>query len=179
MKEIWKDIKDYPGYQASNLGRIRTFNKTTYSKRYGIRKWKDRVLKLKTHHIRKRKFYRITLWKDGKPKELLVARLVAFTFFAEDINNKKLTVNHKDGNPLNNNIENLELISLKDNIIHAYKTGLNTKQKKVKIINKTTNEGKTFRALYLGSLYMGKGKAYLSLCKSKNRMQNDDFKWEF
>ena len=179
MEELWKDIPNYEGYQVSNLGRIRTFNKLTYTKKHGIRKWKNKILKLKTHHIKKRKFHRVTLWKNGEPKELLVSRLVAFTFFNKDINDKELTVNHKDGNPLNNNIENLELISLKDNIIHAYETGLNTKQIKVKILNIETREIKIFRNLKLGSLYMGKNKAYLSLCKSKNKNNNEKYKWVY
>ena len=29
MEEIWKDIPDYKGYQVSNLGRVRTYNKIT------------------------------------------------------------------------------------------------------------------------------------------------------
>ena len=45
--EIWKDIPRYPGYQAPNLGRIRTHNKTTYTERHGERHWKDRILKFK------------------------------------------------------------------------------------------------------------------------------------
>ena len=35
MKEIWKDIPNYKGYQASSLGRIRTYNKITYTKLHG------------------------------------------------------------------------------------------------------------------------------------------------
>lgn len=26
MTEIWRSIKDYPGYEVSNLGRVRSFN---------------------------------------------------------------------------------------------------------------------------------------------------------
>lgn len=31
MQEIWKDIPNYSGYQVSNLGNVRTFNKITYT----------------------------------------------------------------------------------------------------------------------------------------------------
>ena len=45
--EIWKDIKDYPGYQVSNLGRVRTYNKITHTEKHGIRHWENRILKQK------------------------------------------------------------------------------------------------------------------------------------
>ena len=39
--EKWKDIPGYEGlYQASNLGRIRTYpNKTTFTEWHGVRQW--------------------------------------------------------------------------------------------------------------------------------------------
>ena len=45
MEEIWKDIKEYNGYQVSNLGRVRTFNKTTFTTKHGVRHWENRILK--------------------------------------------------------------------------------------------------------------------------------------
>lgn len=59
------------------------------------------------------------MWKDGKPKDFLVARLIATTFL-EDLLETKMTVNHKDGNRLNNNVENLEWLSLADNIKYGF-----------------------------------------------------------
>lgn len=38
--EIWKDIEGYQGYQVSNLGNVRTYNKITYTEKHGKRKWK-------------------------------------------------------------------------------------------------------------------------------------------
>ena len=120
MEEIWKDIPDYKGYQVSNLGRVRTYNKITYTQRHGERHWKDRILKQKITVATKnknRKDARVELWNNKEHKTLLVARLVAFTF--NNVNLKsKLTVNHKDGNSLNNNLQNLEIITRKENIQH-------------------------------------------------------------
>ena len=138
MEEIWLDIPNYEGYQVSNVGRVRTYNKITYTKKHGERHWKNRILKFKVSTMKNgRKDYRVDLWKNGTHKTFLVARLVAFTFFGRDISNSELTVNHKDGDPRNNNIENLEIIALKENIQHGFRTGLYN-SKKIMLTDKVT-----------------------------------------
>lgn len=176
MKEIWKDIPNYNGYQVSNKGRVRTHNKTTYTKRHGIRHWKDKILHYKGNTYETG--YRIDLWKNGKPHTMLVARLVAFTFYNEDMNNHKMTVDHIDGNRFNNNLENLELVSLKENIQRGFKNGLYHNQIKVKITHKKTKENKIFNSLSLGSIFMKKTNSYLSNCIKKNKYENKEYSWE-
>jgi hypothetical protein len=136
--EVWKDIPDYEGiYQASNLGRIRTADgKTTFTERHGVRRWKSRILKGRGDNYQTGK--RVSLWKDGKVKDWLVARLVAITFLGDPPEN--YTVNHKDGNRLNNNIDNLEWLSLGDNIRHGFATGLYPTKSVV-----LSRDGQTFR----------------------------------
>ena len=101
MSENWKAIPGYEGlYEASTLGRIRTAEgKTTSSRRFFKRVWKQRILKGRA----------VSLWKDGKEKDWLVARLVAMTWI--DGYCEGMTVNHKDRNRFNNNIDNLEWLS--------------------------------------------------------------------
>ena len=134
--EQWKAIPGYEGlYEASNLGRIRTAEgKTTSSARFPHRVWKQRIMKQK---YQKRKSgsgedARICLWKDGQEKTFLVARLVALTWC--DGYTDGLTVNHKDGNPVNNCSDNLEWVSLSDNIKHAFRAGLYPQSKAPRII---------------------------------------------
>ena len=178
MQEFWKNIPNYQGYQASNLGIIRTHNKVSYTDKHGERHWKDRILKQKLQRRKNgREDYRVDLWKDGKPHTLLVARLVAFTFYNKDINNKELTVNHKDGNSLNNTLDNLEIISFIDNIRHAFNNGL-MPCKKIKLTNKSNNYEKIFRSMAEASRFIKKNKGYISQKTQKGVFENVDFKWE-
>ena len=180
MEEIWKDIPNYKGYQISNFGNVRTFNKITYTKKHGYRHWKNRILKIKKSNNKKNKRidFRVDLWKDGKPKTFLVARLVAFTFYNMDIENKELTVNHIDGNPLNNNINNLEIVSYRENNLHAFRNNLIKTQIKVKIIDKETGTIIYPSSLTEGSKLINKNHGYLSLQIKRNNFENKKYKWE-
>lgn len=180
MVEIWKDINGYGGYQVSNLGRVRTHNKTTITKNNVIRHWKDRILKpKKSTNKYGRNDYRVDLWNNGTHKTLLVARLVAFTFYEADINDSKITVNHIDGDSLNNTLTNLELVSRKENIQHAFRTGLyNNIEKKVKLTNKQTGKIIYPSSLAEGSKFMYQNKGYLSAKIINNIFENQEYKWE-
>lgn len=180
--EIWKDIPNYNGYQVSNLGRIRTYNKTTYTNKHGIRRWKNRILKFKPDHNSKHNGkvgtgYRISLWGNGKSKDFLVARLVAFTFLEQDINSD-LTVNHINGNRLDNKLENLEIISLKENIQHGFKTGLYHTAYKTKIREIATNKTFIFESMVKASNYIGHCNNYIANCLRKNINHNQLYEWE-
>lgn len=97
MKEIWKDIDGLFGYQVSNLGRVRSF-----FSRWGKRKYP----KIMKGSIDSHGYVQVTIRINGKSKLMLVHRLVAKTFIPNPLNLEM--VNHKDENPLNNNIDNLE-----------------------------------------------------------------------
>lgn len=109
-EEIWEPL-EYDGvyygdtYLISNFGRLKNI-KTGHIRKYS--KDKDGYLS-----------FRIT--KDGKRKAIRVHRAVAETFNDGDYT---LTVNHKDGNKENNRADNLEFISVIDNIKHAVINGL-------------------------------------------------------
>lgn len=104
MKEIWKNIMDFNGYQVSNLGRIRSLK--TY-----------KVLKQKTN----KGYKSLCLYKCGKTYNRYVHRLVAEAFIP---NSKNLPcINHKDENPSNNCVNNLEWCDYAYNV--NYGTGIN------------------------------------------------------
>lgn len=170
--EIWKDIPGYSGYQASNLGRIRSYNKITYTKRHGYRHWKDRVLSFKPSTNSKQKSsqgmgYRVDLWKNGKPNSLLVARLIATTFL-ENLIDTNMTVNHKNGNRLDNRVENLEWLSREDNIRYGFENG-QYKQISCTLISTSNNKEYKFRSLSQTSKFIGRSTSYIKRCKKENK----------
>ena len=89
----------YPGYegkyQVSNDGKVRSLN----YKRTG----KTKILKQNTN---KDGYKTLLLCKNGKVKAYYIHRLVAQAFIPNP--NNYLIVNHKDENPANNHVSNLE-----------------------------------------------------------------------
>ena len=167
--EVWKDIPNYEGlYQASSLGRIRTAEgKTTYTERHGARRWKSRIMRGRGDYRKTGR--RVSLWKNGVVKDWLVARLVAITFLGYPKNGAN-TVNHKNGDRLDNRLENIEWLSLGDNIRHAFDTGL-MPYKKVKLYNQDCEM--VFRSQSVASKYIGRNHGYINLCLFKQKPIKD------
>lgn len=63
----------------------------------------------------------VTLKINGKPKTILMHRLIMDSFFGIP---DGMQINHIDGNPGNNNIDNLEICTASQNSQHAVDTGL-------------------------------------------------------
>jgi len=163
MEEIWKPIPGYEGiYEASNLGRIRTANgKTTSNARCPVRVWQQRVLKPKVQtRSSGRKDQRVNLWKDGVESTHLVARLVAMSFLPMPFD--KLTVNHINGNPMDNRIENLEWCTLQENIHHAFETGLQKNSEKAVVLESFDGHKLSFKSMAEASRYLGRNHGYVS-----------------
>ena len=160
--EEWKDIPGYEGlYEASNLGRIRTAQgKTTTSARFDKRVWKQRVMKPKHPNTGKREDGRLSLWKDGEVKDYLVARLIAMAWLG--LPPEGYTVNHKNGIWSDNRPENLEWISLSENIKHGFETGLYDSIMKPVVLIEENGERMYFKSLSSADRYLGRKVGYLS-----------------
>ena len=122
--EKWAPIKGYEGlYEVSTKGRVQRDNKLLHlnSNTYG--------------------YLHVTLSKSNQQKTMTVHRLVAETF----INNphEYPQINHRDGNKLNNSVDNLEWCTQLINNRHAINTQLR-KTKKIKMLDLNNNLIKVF-----------------------------------
>lgn len=107
--EKWRKYKGK--YSVSNIGNIRNDETNIILKP-----------KVKTNDKRQQPRCQINLSFQGKQKTFLIHRLVAEVWIPNPHN--KPQINHKDGNTLNNKVDNLEWCTQSENIIHAYKHGL-------------------------------------------------------
>lgn len=170
--EKWKDVHGYEGiYEVSTLGNVRTcVGKTTESVRHGTRVWAVRILKQKTD---KNGYKRVTLYKDKKPKTWLVHRLVthAFLYKPEGMD----LVNHINGKPYDNRVDNLEWCTPKMNIHHAFETGLMTTQKETILFDPITNEKRVFLSQSKASQFMGKNSGFVNGRISRNQLMTEKY----
>lgn len=111
LKEEWKDVVGYPGYQVSNLGRVKSLVKA-YRRT-------DKILKPSPNSVG---YMLVQLYpKPRQRKSFLVHRLVMVTFQPNPVM-EELDVNHKDLDINNNQISNLEWVMDKQNSEHYWKT---------------------------------------------------------
>tara|TARA_R110000823_G_scaffold84258_1_gene189647 strand:+ start:400 stop:897 length:498 start_codon:yes stop_codon:yes gene_type:complete len=102
MEEQWKDIKGYEGlYKVSSYGNVKSL-------RYG----KEKILKLGSDGFRKQ----VNLYLLGTQKHHKIHQLVAIAFLNHTPNGYKLVVDHIDNNPLNNRLDNLQVITQRENM---------------------------------------------------------------
>lgn len=102
--EEWRYIEGYEGlYQVSNEGRIKSLNREIVYK-----DGRKKILPEKILHnfLSDLGYYHVMLSKNGIPKRYKVHRLVAKAFIPNP--NDLPIINHKDENPKNNTVENLE-----------------------------------------------------------------------
>ena len=115
-KEYWKPVVGYEGlYEVSNWGRVKSLNYNHTGK--------GKILK---QNQIKNGYKSVMLYKDGNGKNYLVHRLVAEAFLPNPNDYKE--VNHKDENPQNNIVSNLEWCDRLYNV--RYGTGIERRSKK-------------------------------------------------
>ena len=120
MCEIWKPVKEFPeDYEVSNKGRVRSKDRVRHCSNGNVLNLKCKILHQTVHATY---LYRIRLCVNKVKYSRSVHRLVAEAFIPNPEN--KPEVNHKDGNRLNNNLENLEWNTKEENMAHAVETGL-------------------------------------------------------
>src|SRR5574343_229710 len=102
--EIFKQIPDFPNYEVSNYGNVKSY----FNSKIIIRK-----------PVADAKGYlRLILYKNGKANPKKLHRLVAQVFIPNP--NNLPQVNHKDGDKTNNHVSNLEWISNIENMRHSF-----------------------------------------------------------
>lgn len=141
-RELWKDIEGYEGlYQISNMGRVKSLGGKASHKN-------EMILKLgirNTYNV-------VNLRKNNNKKSFQIHRLVANAFIPNP--NNYPIINHKDENPLNNCVDNLEWCTQKHNVIHSR----HKMYKQRKIIYSDINEKYIFKSKSHSNV---KGKKYI------------------
>lgn len=144
--EQWKDIKGFEEfYQISNLGRIKSKDRYLRTCGNGVRFAKGRIIK---PVICTNGYYEIHLRVDGKRTVKMLHRVVAEAFLANP--NNLPEVNHKDENPANNGVENLEWCTSKYNANYGTRNQRMVKDKYLKsviMMDKHGNKLKTFKSM--------------------------------
>jgi hypothetical protein len=110
-KEIWKDIPEYEGYyQVSNLGNVRSLDRLRKNGIKGQYLTKGRILSPS-----KSNYKSVVLSVSGVLKSIRVHQLVAIAFLNHNPCRFELVVNHINLDKHDNRLENLEIITNREN----------------------------------------------------------------
>ena len=183
MKEEWKNIKGYEGlYMISSYGRVKSLGRCIDRKCKG-KMWKEE--KIMKPSVNKKGYLLIGLCKNGVKKMCQVHRLVYEAFYGEIP--KGMQVNHINEIKTDNRLENLNLMTPKENtnwgtaIQRRIEKQINGKKSKsVLQIDKNTNKIiAEFPSTNEVQRKLGFKQTDISRCCRGKRKTCGGFKWEF
>lgn len=185
VNEIWKPIYQFRGinyqgkYEISNIGNVRSLDRIIQvdgeiHKGFN-KKLKGRMLPVK---IDGNGYLSAVLNSRYKSTAAQIHRLICIHFI--DNPNNYPIINHKDGNKLNNSIDNLEWCTYSHNLTHAIHTGLHKCEKPVnQICPLTNNVLATFRSITDAERKTGIERKNISaVCRGK-RPAAGGYNWEY
>ena len=148
--EIWKEFENY---YVSSLGRIR-------------HKEKNNLLKPSITCG----YYKVRLSNNGLVKDYMIHQLV-YQIFKGNYDKSKYVIDHIDGNKLNNDINNLRLLTNSENANAAlYETKTNTNAKKVAQYTKDGEFIKEFASARLAAKELNLDSSTISkVCRGQNK----------
>jgi hypothetical protein len=155
VEEVWKTIEEFPRYEVSNIGRVR---------------------QVQTKHVRtpfnNGNYYQVDLYPGKQTRQ--IHRLVAENFLGK---HPGMHVNHKNGNKLDNRLDNLEWCTPSENIQHAYDNNLRLPPKEKAVRIKET--GEVFRSITKCAEAIGGDIQNVSACLNGKRDKCNGLHFEF
>ena len=113
LKQIFPSkliIDTYSTYAISANGQVWSF--------------KSKQSKILSGQVTDRGYISIRLYNKDGFKDFKLHRLVAWAFKGLNINDKTVEINHIDGDKTHNCVDNIEIVTHAQNMLHAFKTGL-------------------------------------------------------
>jgi len=182
--EEWKDINGFKGYyQISNHGNVRSLSRyVTANQNGGVKLLKGRLMKLTftkdKRNSDKDGYVVVMLSRVPIHKTYLVHVLVA-EHFIENSNNLP-TVNHKDGDKINNHYTNLEWCTFGENNQHALDHNLRSPRgRKILQYGMNDNYIETYKSVTDASRQTGIGRCNISNVLNGRTYSAGNFKWKY
>lgn len=168
MNETWKDIKGYEGlYQVSNTGKVKSLQRFVGRGKIGGRYYPEKLISLLINKKRYNYVY-VHLHKQGKTKVCLVHRLVAEAFIPNPDNLPE--INHKDENPSNNCVDNLEWCTSKYNANYGNRNYKVAKAQGMRVVAYTDTIELQFNSQSEASRRLGVAQSNITSCiRNPNR----------
>lgn len=153
--EIWKSHPDIDKIEVSSFGRVRSVKRYYY-----------KINPINSGYLK------IQFSMNGKRINKLVHRLVAQAFIPNP--NDLPEVNHKDGDRMNNNVDNIEWCTHEENIAYREKYG-KAQNKPVFAINLSTLEVSQFRSQHEAGRELGVSQQSVSSVIKGKRKQTGGY----
>ena len=171
--EEWKTIEDFPNYEISTKGNVRT-------KEYCDSRNHTRQSKLLNKQINNVGYEYVILSNEiVKHKTLTVHRLMAKTFLNDYFDT--LDVNHINGIKTDNRIENLEMTTHSENVKKRYEIGIDGNN--YKAVEQRSLDGKElyniFKSSYEAEKITGIARQHIGACCRGERKSAGGYSWNF